>query len=230
MIECVACSGETPSDSAYCDQCGVRLRLCEKCGCVNKNKFCTNCGENLGPLNQEADHSVVSGQAVEGREAAAPRAQVADSPATSQQGARSPGGSRSAADAAQPGGTHTERPEPLLQLVHEKTGETMVIRSGEILGRAKGPHTAVLGRFQTVSRMHAKLDYDPFKGWLLTDLGSSYGTAFSPSTSPPRLGTFGATPPDPVPISNGGYISLSDQVFRVQMVSPLGGVRTGSEG
>lgn len=38
------CQKEIPNDSIFCDQCGVPLRQCTKCGSITLAKFCTECG------------------------------------------------------------------------------------------------------------------------------------------------------------------------------------------
>lgn len=38
------CVKEIPDDSAFCDQCGVHLGKCEKCGAIALSKRCGKCG------------------------------------------------------------------------------------------------------------------------------------------------------------------------------------------
>jgi hypothetical protein len=42
------CKQEMPEDSVFCDQCGVQLFRCAKCGFVSASKFCGKCG---GPMS-----------------------------------------------------------------------------------------------------------------------------------------------------------------------------------
>ncbi|MDR1786437.1 MAG: hypothetical protein LBR23_08285, partial [Spirochaetaceae bacterium] len=38
------CLQEIPDDSCFCDQCGVQLLKCTKCGAITLGKFCNKCG------------------------------------------------------------------------------------------------------------------------------------------------------------------------------------------
>lgn len=41
------CQTEIPNDSNFCDQCGIQLKQCEKCGRVALGKFCGKCGGKM---------------------------------------------------------------------------------------------------------------------------------------------------------------------------------------
>lgn len=47
FIKCPKCQAEIEADSYFCDQCGVELFVCPKCGAYGKGKRCTRCGEPL---------------------------------------------------------------------------------------------------------------------------------------------------------------------------------------
>jgi hypothetical protein len=38
------CKQEIPDDSGYCDQCGLKILRCSKCGTPGTSKFCAKCG------------------------------------------------------------------------------------------------------------------------------------------------------------------------------------------
>ena len=49
-MECPRCQRRTPTDAAFCDECGARLDVpCQSCGQVNRAgaKFCRRCGHTL---------------------------------------------------------------------------------------------------------------------------------------------------------------------------------------
>ena len=41
------CKKEIPNDSLYCDQCGIQILRCTKCGNPGISKFCGNCGGSM---------------------------------------------------------------------------------------------------------------------------------------------------------------------------------------
>jgi Double zinc ribbon/Adenylate and Guanylate cyclase catalytic domain len=52
-MECPRCQRRTPTDAAFCDECGARLDVpCQSCGQVNRAgaKFCRRCGHTLAVL------------------------------------------------------------------------------------------------------------------------------------------------------------------------------------
>jgi len=54
------CKQEIPDDSCFCDQCGVQLRRCDKCGFIGTGKFCGSCGGTMSaiqPPNETLDAS-----------------------------------------------------------------------------------------------------------------------------------------------------------------------------
>lgn len=62
---------------------------------------------------------------------------------------------------------------PSLKIQHE--GVILNIGDGDILGRAAGNHTDVLGNIKVISSRHAELNIKDNK-WFITDLNSTNGT------------------------------------------------------
>jgi len=121
------CKQEIPDDSCFCDQCGVQLRRCDKCGFIGTGKFCGNCGGTMSaiqPPNETLDASAPSNKAL---------------PSPS------------------PGATViVSLPADTISLCHLE-GWNMEIADGGILGRTNGPHAAMLGKFPVISSNHAKV-------------------------------------------------------------------------
>jgi len=44
------CKQQIPDDSCFCDQCGVHLLRCDKCGFVGMGKFCGSCGGSMSAI------------------------------------------------------------------------------------------------------------------------------------------------------------------------------------
>jgi len=57
------CKQEIPDDSCFCDQCGVHLLRCDKCGFVGTGKFCGICGGSMSAIQPPASSSTVSSPA-----------------------------------------------------------------------------------------------------------------------------------------------------------------------
>jgi len=51
------CKREIPDDSCFCDQCGVHLLRCDKCGFIGTGKFCGNCGGSMSAVQPPASSS-----------------------------------------------------------------------------------------------------------------------------------------------------------------------------
>jgi hypothetical protein len=58
------CKQEIPGDSCFCDQCGVHLLRCDKCGFVGTSKFCGNCGGFMSAIQLTADNKTPPASAV----------------------------------------------------------------------------------------------------------------------------------------------------------------------
>lgn len=52
MITCPSCNEKTPIESLFCDQCGIELKICPKCGEYGKVNRCKECGTILQTVAQ----------------------------------------------------------------------------------------------------------------------------------------------------------------------------------
>jgi hypothetical protein len=97
----------------------------------------------------------------------------------------------------------------------------LVVRSGEIVGRAEGPHSAVLSRFHSkgISRSHCRFDFRGGSGWSITDLGSSSGTEMLRAPKlPNRADEKPIMRSQPCPMASGAFLRLGDLLFQVSAV------------
>ena len=148
------CKQEIPDDSCFCDQCGIQLLRCEKCGFVSTGKFCGKCAGAMSAIEPPA--SVTP--------AAAPAS--ADT-------------SASPAPAVVPVATSAstvivQLPAETIFLCHPE-GWNIEIKNEDILGRTNGPHAGLLGKYPVISSNHAKVTQSNGE-WFLTDLNSTNKT------------------------------------------------------
>jgi hypothetical protein len=66
-----------------------------------------------------------------------------------------------------------------LRLTNAGRGIDLQPASGDLLGRAAGPHAGVLGAFEHVSTRHACVRIGADGQWCIEDLGSTNGTFFN---------------------------------------------------
>ncbi len=59
-IECPECGAMIPSDSKYCDQCGVELLECVNCGSVGTGNFCAMCSSPMVSRNPDKPATVTT--------------------------------------------------------------------------------------------------------------------------------------------------------------------------
>ena len=196
------CGKEIPDDSIFCDQCGVHLKQCTKCGNITLANFCNECGgmtmERKLPENQNTVQEQVQTQEP------APQPQVQTSTQVQ---------SQAPVQAAQPvepqeapaGGTVIIDVKPDLKLVHASF--TITPASGDILGRTTGPHANQLGQFPVISSKHAKVELLGDE-WYFTDLHSSNKS---------YLNDRAITPDSPVKLSDGDKLVLANVPFTVSI-------------
>jgi len=157
------CLSEIEEDSIYCDQCGIEILICPKCGNVGEKKFCPKDGTKM------ISRKTTIGNAPSGN-SPSPDLQepsVSIEPKTIRT-TMPPIDDDSGKTKLQP------RPERSLTLRHT-SGKEIVLENGDILGRKNGPHSGILGSFAYISGTHAILKQEGNK-WFIIDQGSSNGT------------------------------------------------------
>ena len=145
------CRKEIPNDSIFCDQCGVHLRQCTKCGSITLAKFCNECGGVV--IDRKLSESEVQKQ--EPYNEPAPVTEPSNITNEQTQGS---------------GGTVIVETKTELKIIHSNF--VITPSSGDILGRTTGPHSNLLGQFPVISSKHAKVELLGDE-WFITDLHSS---------------------------------------------------------
>jgi len=146
------CKQEIPDDSCFCDQCGIQLLRCDKCGAVGTSKFCGKCGGSMSAIQP-----------------------LAAQPSAAQPPQPSPPPTPAAPSQPAPSATVVVAlPADTIFLFHPE-GWNMELRNGDILGRTNGPHAVKLGKFQVISSTHAKVTRNNNE-WFITDMKSTNKT------------------------------------------------------
>lgn len=142
------CQKEIPNDSVFCDQCGVHLRQCTKCGSITLAKFCTECGGVV------IDRKITEDTNLEQIGSKSETIDFVQNEIKEQQS----------------GGTVIVESIPELKIIHPNF--TITPESGDVLGRTTGPHATRLGQFPVISSKHGKVELLGNE-WFFTDLHSS---------------------------------------------------------
>jgi len=190
------CKLEIPDDSCFCDQCGIQLLRCDKCGVVGISKFCGKCGGSMSAIQpSDAQPSQPSPP------------QSGETPAAPSQPNETPAAPSSASSAAAPSATVIiSLPADTIFLCHPE-GWNMEIKDGSILGRANGPHAAKLGKFQVISSTHAKVTRNSNE-WFITDMNSTNKTYVNGVKLEPNV---------PVKIKQDDVVMLANVTFTVRL-------------
>lgn len=151
------CKAEILDDSLYCDQCGIKILKCSKCGAVGISKFCGKCG---GMMSFTGDFS----ESLKPMQTN-PNPQIATTAAQNQ--------------VLQPAAAGTqviqlEPKEKTLQLCNTN-GIILNVKDGSILGRTTGEFVQQFGTIPVISSRHAQISKKDGK-WFITDLHSTNKT------------------------------------------------------
>lgn len=186
------CKKEIPDDSLYCDQCGLQILHCVKCGAKGIGKFCGKCGGQLVFEPLPAQTSSASAKASTPEPKPSPT-----------------GAGTVAATIASTSGTATQVVSlaPSHITLHHNDGWSMTVSSGDILGRATGNFTSQLSKFPVISSKHAKIDCDASGNWTVTDLHSTNKTYVNSTPISPDV---------PAPLAENDVISLANVQFVVR--------------
>jgi hypothetical protein len=190
------CLSEIDEDSIYCDQCGIELLICPKCGNLGEKKFCSKDGTKMISRKTTSSSATpgISPQAEPPKPSVTP---VSEEPKTIRQ-ASPPIDDDSTKTKVQPRIPNT------LTLRHT-SGKEIVLQNGDILGRKNGSHAGFLGSFAYISGTHAIVKQEGGK-WFLIDQGSSNGT---------RVDGIDSEPNKQIELKSNGKLELADQEFIV---------------
>ncbi len=197
-MQCAFCKELIDDDSFYCDMCGEEIKACSVCQKPGKGKVCTSCGTPLTTLKSRAG---LSGE----------NETVADKTAPP-----TPAGKVPEPDSPITTGTH-RLPDnapvtpamPQLRLLNKNINVDLKIDDNSVIGRETGQYVAIFGGFQQVSGKHCRFNYDPAKGWCVTDLGSTNKTRYNNQELTPNI---------PQALGNQTYLKIANIEFFVRII------------
>lgn len=151
-IECPSCEAMIPDDSKYCDQCGVELLECLKCGALGTDSFCSECGGAMvSRKTRRASGDKDENSTLKGRD-------ESENPYNPDNGGKTIGGRRKCI------------------MLKARNGGIMLKPSHEaIIGRSGGDFDSQLGALNLISRRHGKF-IQRGRDWYIVDFGSTNGT------------------------------------------------------
>jgi hypothetical protein len=197
------CKQEIPDDSCFCDQCGVHLLRCDKCGFIGTGKFCGSCGGSMSAI-QPPDAISSSSKPV--KEAPITSSPSSPLPSAASKSTLSPTAAPTPSAPSPAATVIVSLPAEKIFLCH-LDGWNLEIANGNILGRTNGPHSSALGKFPVVSSNHAKVTRVN-NDWFITDLNSTNKTYVNGAKLDPNV---------PVKIKQNDVVMLANVTFTVRL-------------
>ncbi len=98
-----------------------------------------------------------------------------------------------------------------LHLINRNLNLDIKITKDVLIGRAEGDFVEIFRKYDAVSRRHLKISFDPQKGWLATDLGSTNGTKYNNTL---------LTPNQPQVLADKSFLQIANIEFYVEIRRP----------
>lgn len=95
-----------------------------------------------------------------------------------------------------------------LHLINKTLGLDIKITKDVLIGRLEGDFVDIFRKYETVSRRHLKINFDPKKGWMATDLGSTNGTKYN---------NIPLIPHQPQVLADNSYLQIANIEFYVEI-------------
>lgn len=200
------CRSEIPDDSFFCDQCGIKILRCKKCGAIGISKFCGKCGGAMVFTGDSVNIDILGG--VEKKPAIIDEKPEITGTVDIPKIPETPISSNGPVMDSQPAGTqiinlHTD---PVLELC-SSNGISMKPNNGDILGRVMGPFANVLGTIPVISSKHAQITLNNGQ-WFITDLHSTNKTYVNDKQAVPDV---------PVKLADKDVVVLANVSFVVRL-------------
>ncbi|RKR82304.1 FHA domain-containing protein [Mucilaginibacter gracilis] len=192
-IKCLDCTADIEMDSAYCDQCGKQIYLCETCGKPGNQKFCEYDGGNLVAAKPGTTQTVNSQNLSQVVATAVPQISTPQPAAT----------------------VNSNGVIPALKLINHTLNLDIDLKPGEVFGRNTGPYVDKLQTYSAISGKHLIFRYEAVGGWSFEDLGSTNGTKYS-TTNMDWNNVVKCVPGKTFVIEDGTYILVANIEFAVK--------------
>ncbi|MEO0166845.1 MAG: FHA domain-containing protein [candidate division WOR-3 bacterium] len=98
-----------------------------------------------------------------------------------------------------------------LHLINRTLNLDIKITKDALIGRLYGDFVDIFGKYDTVSGRHLKIVFDPQKGWLATDLGSTNGTKYN---------NLPLVPNQPQVLADKSYLQIANIEFFIEIKKP----------
>lgn len=191
MINCAYCKSDIEPDSLFCDQCGKEVLICPKCGKTGKGKNCVYDGAKLISVEKKNDGSEPS---------KFPSISFSDQTHSVEKSPPAP----------------ISQVVPELRIINHNLKINIAIKDGDIIGRTVGDYASIFAQYKQVSGKHLQFIYDVTKGWMVKDLGSTWGTSYSMKNDW-KLANAKLASNHPVSLSNHGYLLIANIEFQVRI-------------
>lgn len=106
-----------------------------------------------------------------------------------------------------------------LHLINRTLGIDIKITKNVLIGRTTGDFVDIFGKYEAVSGRHLQISFDPNKGWVAVDLGSTNGTKYN---NTPLI------PNNPQVLSDKSYLQIANIEFYVEIINKKTDGKTGT--
>jgi len=204
-MECAFCKELIDDVSIFCDMCGEEIKECPGCRKHGKGKMCTACGTPL--IGRSSQTAAPAGDAMNHGRLSATPASVPSHPEPNPPAV--PESTESTYRLQDDAGSGVLAPE--LRLLNKNINVDMKIEDDSIIGRTVGPYLSTFGGYKQISSRHCRFNYDPEKGWIVTDLGSTNKTRYNNRELTPNIGCT---------LSDQGFLKIANIEFFIRILSP----------
>jgi len=192
---CAHCNSQIDEDSIYCDQCGVEILVCIKCGKPGKSKFCDIDG---GKITSKRQIDNTNKSTINNLSSVNPN-----------------NNSSHINNSASLSNTSIKNSKSSLRLVNNTLNINIIVNHLDIIGRTTGAFASQFGRYDQISSKHLQFHYLSNGNWQIIDLGSTNGTAINKTPKWENISKI--QPNTPATINCDCFLLLGDIELKVSL-------------